>query len=338
MRSPQDSDFNELRRRAKEQGCPLIEIDDYGPLSFSGLQKIADVCRNHNVQVWHGHDYKSNLFGILLRPILGFRLVTTVHGWVTHTSRTPMYYAIDRWTLRRYEHVITVSNDLFERCNRLGVGAKRLHLIENGIDTDHFRRICVPELAPSRAQVPPGRLVIGAVGRLSEEKGFDLLIRAVEKLLCEGRDLELWIGGEGPERDKLAAQAVATGYGSRIRLVGFQKDPRELFAAFDLFCLSSIREGLPNVVLEAMAMEVPIVATRCGGIETFARDRDDMVLVSVGAVDALADGVRCLVQDPTMRKRLATAARRRVERECSFRARMERVIDVYDRLWSPAVD
>ena len=338
MRSPQDTRFEELRRRAKEQGCPLIEIDDYGPLSFSVLKKLYDVCHDYNVRVWHGHDYKSNLFGILLRPILGFRLVTTVHGWVKHTARTPMYYAIDRWTLRHYEQVIAVSNDLFESCNRLGVDANRLHLIENGIDTDHFHRSCAPELVPSRAQVPPGRLVIGAVGRLSEEKGFDLLIRAVEKLLYEGYDLELWIAGEGPEREKLAAQAAATGYGSRIRLVGFQKYPRELFMAFDLFCLSSIREGLPNVILEAMAMEVPIVATRCGGIETFGRNRDDMLLVSIGGVDALADGMRCLVQNSTMRKRLATAARRRVESECGFRARTERVIDVYDRLWSSAVD
>src|SRR4051794_29462476 len=183
MRSPRDPGFAELRRRANEQSCPLIEIDDYGPLSLATLRNLAEVCRRYNVQVWHGHDYKSNLFGILLKPQLGFRLVTTVHGWVKHTVRTPLYYAIDRWSVRRYEQVITVSNDLFEICSAMGVERERLHLIENAIDTNDFRRTCRPESAASRAKLPPGRLVIGAVGRLSKEKGFHLLIAAVERLL-----------------------------------------------------------------------------------------------------------------------------------------------------------
>src|SRR5204862_5976630 len=190
-----------------------------------------------------------------------------------------------------------------------------------GIDTDHFRRTCAPELALSRSQLPHGRLIIGAVGRLSEEKGFDLLIRAVEKLLREGNDLELWIAGEGPDLEKLEAQAAATGYGARIRLLGFQKNPRELFSAFDVFCLSSLREGLPNVILEAMAMEVPIIATRCGGIEAFGRSGEDMVLVPAGEIDPLATAMRSLALNSQIRKQLVTAARRRVEAECSFAAR-----------------
>lgn len=333
MRSPADGGFEELRRRAAEKSCPLIEIDDFGPLSLSVLKRLADVCRRNDVQIWHGHDYKSNLFGVLLQPRLSFRLVTTVHGWVNHTARTPLYYALDRWTLPRHEQVIAVSRDLFEACQKLRISAQQLHLIENAIDTDDFRRTCRPEQAPSRAELPTGRLVIGAVGRLADEKGFDLLIAAIAKLLNEGCDLELWIAGEGAERERLAAQAARTGFGSRIRLLGFHKDPRDLFAAFDVFCLSSLREGLPNVVLEAMAMEVPVVATRCGGIDGFGRDRQDMLVVPPGEPEALADAIRSLVSNPAQRARLALAARRRVETECSFQDRTQRLLNVYDRLW-----
>src|SRR5438477_5286213 len=86
LRSPHDPGFAELRRRAKEKDCPLIEVDDKRPLDFVALKALAEVCRIHNVRIWHGHDYKTNLFGVLLRPRLKFRLVTTVHGWVTRTS------------------------------------------------------------------------------------------------------------------------------------------------------------------------------------------------------------------------------------------------------------
>src|SRR5205085_8287664 len=160
-----------------------------------------------------------------------------------------------------------------------------------------------------------------------------LLISAVSHLLREGHDLELWIAGEGPELQRLTAQAHSTGYDARIRFLGFQASPRELFEAFDIFCLSSRREGLPNVVLEAMAMEVPVVATRCGGIDKFGRDGADMLTVPVGLEQPLTEAIRSLIYNPGLRRALTTAARRRIEDECSFRQRMNRVVEVYDRLW-----
>ena len=106
-----------------------------------------------------------------------------------------------------------------------------------------------------------------------------------------------------------------------------------MFECFDLFCLSSLREGLPNVVLEAMAMEVPVLATRCGGIEAFGRDGTDMLTVPAGSADALAGGLRRLAGDAGLRERLAKTARARIEAEFSFRRRMERMAEVYERLW-----
>src|SRR5438045_3228196 len=81
LRSPGDVGFAKLRRRAAERGTELIEIDDFGPLDLTIVKKLADICRRYNVQVWHGHDFKTNFLGVLLRRWLRFRLVTTVHGW-----------------------------------------------------------------------------------------------------------------------------------------------------------------------------------------------------------------------------------------------------------------
>jgi glycosyltransferase involved in cell wall biosynthesis len=254
---------------------------------------------------------------------------------VTHTRRTPLYDAIDRWTLPHYERVIAVSQDLYDQCVEAGVPKQRLHLIENAIDTDEFARTMPPAAAPGRTDVPPGRLVVGAVGRLRDEKGFDLLIPAFATLLKEGYDLELWIAGEGPEREPLTAQAAATGFGERIRFLGYQGNTRDLFAAFDLFCLSSRREGLPNVMLEAMAMDVAVVATDCGGIAAFGHDGEDMIIVPTESIEALTNAMRSLIRDPARRAALAAAGRRRVEDEFSFRRRMERIVAVYDDLMAP---
>src|SRR5207244_8517188 len=89
---------------------------------------------------WHGHDYKTNALGLLLRRFWPMRLVTTAHGWVQQTRRTPIYYKLDRRCLPRYERVLCVSDDLFEVCQRIGVPAKNLILLENGIDAGEYRR------------------------------------------------------------------------------------------------------------------------------------------------------------------------------------------------------
>jgi glycosyltransferase involved in cell wall biosynthesis len=170
---------------------------------------------------------------------------------------------------------------------------------------------------------------------LSEEKGFDLLIRAVERDLDRGLDLELWIAGEGDQRERLAEQIRASRWAERLQLLGYRSDARALFEAMDVFVLSSLREGLPNVVLEAMAMEVPVLATRCGGMEAFAHDGEDALLVDAGSAEALEAGIERLARDAVLRRDLASHARARIERECSFAQRMERVAAVYDRLLEP---
>jgi glycosyltransferase involved in cell wall biosynthesis len=167
---------------------------------------------------------------------------------------------------------------------------------------------------------------------LAREKGFDLLIEAAGILMAEGMDFELWIAGEGEERANLAKLVARTGRPERIRLLGFQSDLKSLFEAFDIFCLSSRREGLPNVLLEAMAMEVPAVATLAGGVAAFCAGRDDVLTVPVNDVRALAEGLRQMLRNPGLRHNLAAAARRRVTQECGFRARARRMALIYDEL------
>jgi glycosyltransferase involved in cell wall biosynthesis len=331
LHAPGDPGIPRLEEKARERGCPFLAVPDAHPFDVRTLKVLAGICRDRGIAVWHGHDYKSNLFGLLLSRLCDLALVSTVHGWVHHTRRTPLYFAIDRFALRRYGEVVAVSRDLFEECLRIGVPPGRLSLIENAVDTDEFRRRAPPSDSPLRA-LPPGRLLVGAVGRLSEEKGFSFLVEAVERAVEAGGDLELWIAGAGDEEPRLRARIAGSRHASRIRLLGYRSDVRDLFEAMDLFALSSIREGLPNVVLEAMAMEVPVLATRCGGLEAFGRDGEDMLLVPPGSAEDLARGLLRLAHDPALRSRLARAARTRVEGEAGFAARTARFVPVYDRL------
>lgn len=331
LRHPDNSQFAELERRAVQWEAPLVPVDDLGPLDWRLPGRLLELLAAYRPVIWHGHDYKSNLLGLLLRRSHPMRLVTTVHGWVSRTWKTPLYYAIDRFCVRRYDEVICVSRDLEAKCLRLGLPRQRCSYVPNAVDEAEFRRREPASSAKLRFGVSAERFVVGAVGRLAREKGFALLLRAAARLRSEGLDLEVWIAGEGEQRAELAALAADPLLEGRVKLLGFRSDAPDLYRAMDLFALSSLREGLPNVLLEAMATELPVVCSRVAGVPDLIQDGKNGVLVRPGSVDELAAAIKRLHGDAALRCRLGAEARRTVENRFTFGRRMEAIRAVYER-------
>jgi len=332
MHPPGDPGFEELRRRAGSLDAPLLGIEDRGAWDLRVARRLLALCRERRVAIWHGHDYKSNALGLLLRRFWPMKLVSTVHGWGVRSGRAPLYYKIDRWCLRRYESVICVSQELLETCTASRVPADRCVLVENAIDTRQYARQRSIAEAKRQLGFSPGRPLIGCVGRLSAEKGFDGLIRVIDRLIRDGHDLELMIVGDGPQRAGLEALIAELGCQDRVRLLGYRSDTLDLYQAMDLFVLNSVREGLPNVILEAMAMEVPVVATRVAGIPKLIRHEENGWLVEPGDSEGLAAALLRLLEDDRLRGDLGAAGRRTVEESYSFEVRMAKIRAIYDRL------
>ncbi len=338
MHPPGDTGFAEIKSRADRAGAEVISVPDRGPIDFRTIRECIRICRERNVTVWHGHDYKSNAIGLIVNRFHRMKLVTTVHGWVLETKKTPLYYWVDRTSMKWYDRVICVSRDLFERCASMGIAEDRLSLIENAIVVEDYERTTAQADAKARFGIPPNRFLLGACGRLSTEKGFDLLIQAVQTVIAEGHDVGLLIAGEGRAEDELQAYIENAGLTDRVQLVGFLSDPRELYQAIDLFVLSSLREGLPNVVLEAMATGVPVLTTRVAGIPAVMTHGEDGFIVDTGDVHQLEAGLRRCIGDDALRARIAAGGKQKVVADLSFNRRMEKIADVYDSLWvQPAI-
>ena len=115
MRAPHDEGFAALAKRAAERGVNLVAVDDNGPLDWRIIGRFRKLCEQYKPAIWHAHDYKSSFLGLVLRrDFPSMKLITTTHGWVEQTWKTPLYYAIDRHAIRRYDHVVCVSTDLYE--------------------------------------------------------------------------------------------------------------------------------------------------------------------------------------------------------------------------------
>lgn len=331
LHPPGDPGFKTLQNRADELDAELIAIPDRGLRDISVISRLLKICRARNVSIWHGHDYKTDVLGLLLKQFHPMKLVSTVHGWGVRSWKTPLYHAIDRASLKHHDRVVCVSDDLLTQCLTAGIPIGRCCEIENAIDLSAYDSL--PDRSSARTQfnISQGP-IIGAVGRLSQEKAFDVLIRSVDQLIETGIDANLLIAGDGPERESLNQLISDLGREDRIRLIGHIADPRPLFAGMDVFALSSRSEGLPNVLLEALACGVPVVSTDVGGIPRVITHESDALLVRPDDTDGLTLALSRLISNPALANHLAEQGRRTVTERYSFEVRMRKMASLYSEL------
>ncbi len=261
------------------------------------------------------------------------KLVTTTHGWCVTGWKSHFYALAGKSCLPFHDAVVSVSNDLYRNSQRWHLSKRRVHLIPNAIDTSTYRRTLSCEQA--RVELPEiacEGIVIAALGRLSIEKGFQILVDSVDELRRTGTHITLWIGGEGGCRQSLEQQIQRLGLQRQVLLLGHVNDPRTLLQAADIFVLSSISEGLPNVVLEAMSLETPVVATRVAGVPSLIEHDQNGLLVDPGDPLQLAQAIRQLANDPNKRDLFAQRARKHVVSTFSFTERMKKIAYIYDQI------
>ena len=330
LHPPDDPGFEEIKRRAESLNAEMISVPDRGIKDISVVTRMLTICRERNVSIWHGHDYKSDALGLLLRKFHPMKLVSTVHGWGVMSKKTPLYHAIDRFSLKSYDRVICVSDKLLTECLKAGVPIGNLCEIDNAIDLSSDDSLIATREARTHFGIDPEKPVVVAVGRLSKEKAFDILIQSFADLLATGFDATLLIAGDGPEREALRQQIASLQVEHSVRLLGHVSNPRTVYAAADVFALSSTSEGLPNCLLEAMACGVPVVATTVGAVPTVIADEFNGLLVSPGNSQFLTLAMSRLLSNGELRDQLAAAGRNTLESRYSFARRMKKVAAVYD--------
>ena len=234
--------------------------------------------------------------------------VFTAHGWAfkaTSGLGAQLYLWADRIVRPLTTMVVCVSQtELRAGLRARTCTAARSTVIANGVDVDAASR---------RTARTGGRVEIISVGRLAEPKDFSTLIAAIARL--DPGAVRLRVFGDGPLRASLEAEIAEHGVAESVELAGEVPDVRPYLAESDVFVLSSRSEGMPLSVLEAMAAELPVVASAVGGLNEVVVDGETGLLTEAGSVDGLASALARLVGDPELRERLGTLGRRRAEQE-----------------------
>ncbi|QDU71682.1 glycosyltransferase [Mucisphaera calidilacus] len=331
---PGHDGINTILERAKREKAPVFAIADRGAFDATSAFRLARLCRDLNVTIWHAHDYKSEALGLMIRGLRHIKLISTLHGYVHADRKAQFLYEIGRQCLRAYDRVIAVSPDLLESARKASVSPDRLSHIPNAIELNDFSRTLTTTEAKQILNLNPERYALGVVARLSGEKRVDRAIETFHHLLQLGIDAELHILGDGPQRDQLEQQAQARNALSRIHFHGWTADIRNHIQALDLQLLTSTVEGLPNALLEAMALEVPVAATPVGGVRNLLEQGKAGILLD-DQPENWAPRIAALLTDGNARNNLIRNARARIETHYSFLNRMQRVIEIYDQLVMP---
>ncbi len=320
----------ELAPVVEAAGIPVREFRIRHRHLLISIPRLVRWLRRERVAIIHTHMYWAALWGRLAGILAGVPvMVNTVHGpeyWKNHGQVLQERF-LNRWTSR---HIAVARDGLEIRLRRERVRPDRILLIPNGVSIP--ARSCDGELARlARAEfgVPVGTPIIGTVGRLVIEKGYEHLLEALKLARAEVPDLRWLAVGDGHLLPALTARAAALGLDGAVIWAGLRHDVESLLPAMDLWVMSSIEEGLPVALLEAMAAGCPIVATRIGGIPDAVDDGREALLVPVADPAALAQAIVQLLRAPERAHSLGDAARARVTTEYSVESVARRIEAVY---------
>ncbi|MGC8874220.1 MAG: glycosyltransferase [Chloroflexia bacterium] len=308
---------------------------------FGGLWALLRVARQVHPDLLHVHWVLPNgPVGALAAARLGVPLVLSLHGSDIYLpERHRWLRPIAGWTFRRASAISACSGDLAQRAVALGADPRKLRVIPYGADRETFRPAFPEERERVRAElgVAPREALLLAVGRLVRKKGFDVLLRAMPRVLAEAGPVRLALLGQGDLREELQRLARELGVEERVWMPGAVERDRlpALFRSCDLLVVPSMHDekgnvdGLPNVLLEGMASGVPIVASRVAGIPQVIADGETGLLVPEKDPEALAAAIVRLLRAPELRAHLGQRARRRVEEELNWPSVARQFVQLY---------
>lgn len=317
----------EIAERARQHGVQLEIIACQGKLDWAAVRAVQRCMREHRIDLVHTHGYKSNFYAYLATRLSRKALVATCHTWSTDALSLRIYGALDRRLVRGFDRIVSVSDRISSILEQGGVAREKLQVIYNGIEVEPFR-----SATPSLCQEwhVNGDLLIGLIGRLTEQKGPAFLLRAAREVVQQHPSARFVLVGSGPLRERLEALARELNIQNNTCFAGTRNDMPGVYASLDIFVLPSLYEGLPMALLEALAAGKPVIATPVGAVPKLIQNQETGLLVEPENSQSLYTAICRLITDASLRHRLAANGQRFVQEHFSAESMAQKYVGVYE--------
>jgi len=322
-----------LIERAKSAGLNGETFISSGRLGFGPMVlKLAQLLRRFPCAVVHTHGYKPDILLSIMGVPRRLPCIATCHNWISETTKLKFLEVLDRRALRRFDHVVAVSDDVTRKLIKSGLAGARVTRIDNGIAAPRAGHDARRELR-AEFRIPADAKVLVQIGRLVECKRNDLLIEAAAAL-PDALNVHVLLVGDGDCRSALTDLARAREIEDRVHMCGYRIDIGEVLAASDFLVLTSEIEAMPIAMLEAMAMHCPIVATNVGAIPGVLADGEDAWIVPSIDAAAVTGALREALDKPAEARQRADRAYAKFVRLYSRDAMGAAYLRLYDLLWA----
>ncbi len=341
---PQTGSEGSLIEEVRERGVPLTILPELvreiNPgKDLSAIWKLSRLMRSGRYAIVHTHSSRAGVLGRIAARLAGVPVIVhTVHGWSFHERMSPWrrraYVAMEKLAAAFSDVMIVVAEGDIEKGLREGIGRREQYcLIRSAIPLDDFDPVCVDRAAARRdLGLPQDVSVVGNVGRFSPQKNPLDWVRTAGILGRALPDTYFLLVGDGPLRPQVEAQLEIEGIAERTVLTGLRRDVPDMLAAMDVFLLTSLWEGLPRVIPQAMTMGLPVVANRADGtVEAIDHGKTGFLCDPGDLTDMAAYCVQ-LLRDRKLREKMGARGRERALQEFDIRHMVHQIESLYYEL------
>jgi len=328
-------DEYEFSRTAMAQGIKIRKIDQSCLLDVTMPFQICRHLREGSFSILQTHGYKANVLGMAVHKMTGIPWVAFAHGQTTENRKTRLYSWLDTVAMKYADRVVAVSNGLYEhQLKPAGIPQSKVRVVHNAIDSDSIKPTVNRDQMRKDLALSANNFVIGVIGRFSPEKGQDIFLRAIALAPELGTNFRVLFVGDGPELDRAKSLAADLGVMDKLIFLGYRDDIPNLYQAIDLVVIPSRSEGLPNVLLEALAVGKAVIATDVGGIGEVLENRVNGLLVPFNDVKSLACAMEEIYYNKDLYNQVSGNALQSVKIKFSTEARAKNIFAVYQELLS----
>jgi glycosyltransferase involved in cell wall biosynthesis len=321
----------------KAQRISFSILNERWAIDFSLLKQLKDLTTNKKIAIIQTHGYKPSVLGFFLkRRVTPLSWIAFLHGHTAENFKVKCYFALENLAVRKADAIVAVSETMRQKLLKQGFYDQKTHSILNAIDANKFHASTEIKMNKDLLQrilnLKKCGPIIGVIGRMSPEKGHILFLRSFQQVLKEIPRANALLLGTGQLETKLRKICKELGLEKHVIFGGFQQNVNEWYPYLDIVVIPSLSEGLPNVALEAMLFEKPVVATKVGGVPEVVEDGLTGSLVPANDVGATTNAICALLKNPDLMMKYGKNGHGRVLTNFSPAFRAKKTIKLYNSI------
>ncbi|RPI74744.1 MAG: glycosyltransferase family 1 protein [Desulfobacteraceae bacterium] len=321
-----DGFFDEMNKRA----FPFEILRQKFRFDPSVVQQAYKIIKKNGIHIIQTHGYKAAVIGFVIKMITGMPWVAFMHGETQEDMKVRIFQEIGFQLVRFADRIVTVSKAMRHRYIQRGVNPEKLVVLHNALDQSLFCESSERSQLSKQFKIRENDLVIGVIGRLSAEKGQRYFLEAFKRLRNLNQRLKALIVGEGPNEEILKKYCGSNDLEKSVIFTGYQENISNIYHLVDLIVLPSLSEGLPNVAMEALFHQKPVVATNVGGIPEVIMDGYNGILVPPKNIDRMVNAIETILADEKMRITFAINGKKMIGEKFSPEIRVKKITGIYD--------